>query len=391
MFLFSRAANSNHRREPWTTNVRVLDNITQTLGTPQYFTSSMGHNLGALCIDPAESHVALVGGQYRPERDEPHWQGVRIALVNSLFALPAAKTTFIRADSCVEGRIGYADSTKTECEFDGKFSLYKPTTDALTHLFARANLAMGLRWVQTTSSPNLRDWSPYELISMKGVDKYKASIYFLHVESWNQTHALGLFPGVLYLNFTSRISKDAGIYATFSSNMVNWSHPTLLVRQEADDGRVARHPIGLLDGRLLTYDRHIAPFEDGLMISTNRLDKGEGHVAVDALECWAPARRCYSARCGRQHFGRCHTNIAGDSPQDASATPSKHPKALKLNPKWHSAGVGPKDKRAPKVKVNLTSLSYDPEYHGRTKVHSPLRRPLEPAGRDARVHASGGA
>lgn len=285
--------------QEWTTHLRRWNRTANKLSAPRSIQTSMSHNLAALCVSNAS--MVLVGGQYKScpgVVQRPMFSGLKIAHVDSWASLsPVTATAAIWADGCVERRPNYPAG---ECEFDGRMSVHR-TPDGRTHVFARANLRRGARWVQSTSSTDTRSWSPWSLATMTGVNPNTSSLYFLHVERWNSTHAIGLFPAVFERDTHGQNFSSAGVYATFSSNsdLRHWSRPLLLLRDESPSvGRVQRHPITVLDGRLLTLDRTAEPFEKGLMISIGRVvdiapqsAPPEGSVA--AFACW-PERWCGS-------------------------------------------------------------------------------------------------
>ena len=102
----------------------------------------------------------------------------------------AVRTLFDgRHPGCLEGRradhdagltklLNATDDGKLACEFDGRLSVVEYR--ARTWLYARANPALsGQRFVQVTSSADLREWTPFELVRIDGYRIEDGDIYFL--------------------------------------------------------------------------------------------------------------------------------------------------------------------------------------------------------------------
>ena len=156
---------------------------------------------------------------------------------------------------CVEGR--GPKGRFNGCEFDGRFSLVHYRDRFL--IFARANIASGLRSVQMISSEDLVEWSPFQLINVSGVNHKRSQLYFLsaavvQVDQW----IVGYFPGELkFLSedglckgpFPPHQCRSKGVHITWSQDGLNWTPPRNVLR-----GRTLYtvHPVGMLNRRLLT-------------------------------------------------------------------------------------------------------------------------------------------
>lgn len=141
---------------------------------------------------------------------------------------------------CIDRRPAYTGNAG--CEFDGRLSLVRlhraAARDAslgdLTNgqpfrLYARANLhqhePVGGRAVQTTMSHNLRTWSPWEPVTIKGLPAETVDIYFFLVQ------ANPVKRGSLLALFPVSQPPNACVAMAFSSNRdgVNFSQPVNLV------------------------------------------------------------------------------------------------------------------------------------------------------------------
>ena len=120
------------------------------------------------------------------------------------------------------------------CEFDGRLSLVYFRDRYF--LYARANMAArGERFVQVTSSVDLKKWSPFELVKVEGYNHTEGDIYFFAVQL-NPVHPrtlVALFPLVHHLQGCIGIS--------LSADGVHWAavQPLLGVRYCGQSCRVA--------------------------------------------------------------------------------------------------------------------------------------------------------
>lgn len=255
-YMISRKTYSDSRYiESWTTVVRQLSNQYKLINEYNMQTS-MSHNLAGLCMGDT---ILFAGGQYRTfYRGFKQWSGLQYSTVKHISAYELERNTkYINAQNCYEKR-----RTCLYCEFDGKMSI--ANYNRKLYFFARANLGAGVRWVQVTTFDN-NTWSPYTLINIDTVDKSTSSMYYIHVEKWNNTHYIGLYPSVF--------QSSAGIFRSYSSNLLDWSSPELIVQQQPKHGRVSMHPIGILHNKLVIFNKDQA-FIHSIMIS-----------AVDVQHC----------------------------------------------------------------------------------------------------------
>jgi len=212
------------------------------------YKSPLSHNLAAMCVD--NDKMVLVGGQYKPAYTQLHWQGIRMIVVNSKdqlgtqLAASSSRASKIIAtgnsseNHCTERFYTQGYHNITTCEFDGKLSLAR--MGRRLFLFARANLGRGIRSVQVTSSAIrgreqlAQAWSPFELIRIRGFNTDRSSLYFFHVEGWNETHSVAFFPATLK-QFGSQELSEHGVFRSFSDDMLHWSAPQLLRVSHAED------------------------------------------------------------------------------------------------------------------------------------------------------------
>ena len=244
---------------PWRTFIRTLP--FDKNAPPLVIESELSHNLAGICVD---DEIVAVGGQYRTRRREKRWQGLKVTQIQGWRYLNSVSSHRVNASKCIEKRLPYLDN----CEFDSKMSIVKFKNRY--HIFARANMKSEVRFVQTTSSNDLKTWKPFQLISMKHIDPSQAiNLYFMNVENWNKTHLIGLFPSVFS-------KQTAGIFASFSQNGLVWSKPITVLEQRSIGVRVRIHPVGLFDGRLVTIDTLSRINQNSLKISIEKLNECQG-------------------------------------------------------------------------------------------------------------------
>ena len=106
-----------------------------------------------------------------------------------------------RDQGCIEGRVnanGISSLTRHGlCVYDGRLSLVFFRGRFL--LYARANPTIGRRFVQVTSSVDLREWTPLRSIRLKSIIACDANIYTFTVQSHplRNDRLVAFFPAVL--------------------------------------------------------------------------------------------------------------------------------------------------------------------------------------------------
>ena len=106
-----------------------------------------------------------------------------------------------RDQGCIEGRVNANGISSLArhglCVYDGRLSLVFFRGRFL--LYARANPTIGRRFVQVTSSVDLREWTPLRSIRLKGIIACDASIYTFTVQSHplRNDRLVAFFPAVL--------------------------------------------------------------------------------------------------------------------------------------------------------------------------------------------------
>merc|ERR1712226_390511 len=114
----------------------------------------MSHGISALCVNDS---FLLAGGEYRPNRKEAHWLGLRVAEVDDLDNISnISRYHVLKGDPRSHGCIDHWQ-LRGFCEFDNKPGIYRNKTGT-TFLFTRANMGPLDRWVQMTSSDDLKHW-----------------------------------------------------------------------------------------------------------------------------------------------------------------------------------------------------------------------------------------
>ena len=157
----------------------------------------------------------------------------------------AVRTLFDgRHPGCVEGRradhdvglsklLNATPDGRLACEFDGRLSAVE--FSGRTWLYARANPALsGQRFVQVTSSADLHEWAPFELLRVDGYRMEDGDIYFLAVQ--RNPVAPALAP-VSLVGLAPLVHRGEGcIGLTASIDGVRWSTPVPLLRCGTDHG-----------------------------------------------------------------------------------------------------------------------------------------------------------
>ena len=175
------------------------------------------------------NHALHAGGQ------NGHWRDVRLLLTG-------------KHPGCTERRdpavapLAYPHV----CEFDGRFSLVRFRERYL--LYGRANPGLhGERYVQVTGSTDLRNWSAFELIDVRGYHHSQGDMYFFSV----QVNPLDPHTLVALVPLVHRLRGCLGL--TASRDGLHWSEITPLIRCDVYGERTAHHPV---DG-ILVSGEHI--------------------------------------------------------------------------------------------------------------------------------------
>lgn len=133
-----------------------------------------------------------------------------------------------------------ANVSKMPCNFDGRLSMAVVGSRWL--LFARANLARGVRFVQVTASDDHgKSWGPFRLISLDSYGAMDGNVYFFSVQT-NPVH-----PGSLLAVFPLSQAGCGCIAMAASRDGVHWSQPTPLRPSPIDvldmGHRTRDHPV----------------------------------------------------------------------------------------------------------------------------------------------------
>ena len=227
--------------------------------------ASMTHNL-AIAIDREE--FVLIGGLFNPQHEAGAHanDGVWTARASSwqfmtnATSLEAGHTLRASGQSghwrdvrrlltghhpgCVERRDPAVAPLAYPyvCEFDGRFSLV--WFDGRYLLYGRANPGLhGERYVQVTTSTDMRSWSAFELIDVRGYHHSQGDMYFFSVQV-NPTDPRTL---VAMVPLVHRLRGCIGL--TVSRDGLRWSEITPLTRCAVYGERTAHHPVdGLIVG-----------------------------------------------------------------------------------------------------------------------------------------------
>lgn len=156
---------------------------------------------------------------------------------------------------CYEGRAKF----KNHCEFDGRLSMV--FWKGRYWLYARANLDMGIRYVQVTRSKDLLSWSNWRLIAFHNYttergrlvdgketnDFTDVNVYFLGVHQ-NPIDPKTSLVGLMPVHDPRQIDPElrAAICLSFSIDGVKWSSLIPLLESTPREQRTFDHPaIGL--------------------------------------------------------------------------------------------------------------------------------------------------
>ena len=183
-----------------------------------------------------------------------------------------------RVPGCVEGR-----SRGMWCEFDGRLSA--TVFRGRVHLFARANVRMGIRAVQHTSVDVKAfsngevplPWSRWEPVEFASYSFSQSHVYFACVDAFEDT-LVALAP----VSFPER--REAGIYAAFSIDGRAWS-PLVKIRDSPFAGeRQVDHPAcGLLvekDDVVLHVQREVGGIRDHFNTSVPSKDSSLARMTL---------------------------------------------------------------------------------------------------------------
>ena len=214
---------------------------------------NLGHNAATVCVNGT---LHVFGGQYR------NYTVGRGATARGVFHA-AASTQSVSDPAAIEARwtdrslqfegwhkgcVERRTKFSGYCEFDGQFSAVYFNGRFL--LYGRANLAAtgGARHVQMTSAPaDLSSWSPFKVVHLPGVKAGRAdsNIYFFQVQVYGDK-LLALFPAVF--------PAAAGVYASTSTDGIEWTRPQLLLRSTAFCARTRLHPVRLVGDQLYVFN-----------------------------------------------------------------------------------------------------------------------------------------
>lgn len=150
---------------------------------------------------------------------------------------------------CFEGRKLF----NNHCEFDGRLSMV--WWKGRYWMYGRANLDLGIRYVQVTRSTDMQNWGDWRLLDIHGYrgsqdqqDYRDVNVYFLgvHLNPFDPEESL---LGLLPLNDPTHPDPDlrAAICLTFSRDGVHWSSLIPLFPSTPIEQRTFDHPaIGLV-------------------------------------------------------------------------------------------------------------------------------------------------
>lgn len=150
------------------------------------------------------------------------------------------------AGNCFEGRRQFYN----HCEFDGRLSMVWWKGEYW--MYGRANLDMGIRYVQVTRSTDLLSWTDWRLIDIHGYrsgqgdlkeDYRDVNVYFLgvHLNPFDPEESL---LGILPLNDPNHPDPDlrASICLAFSRDGIHWSSLVPLLPSTPIEQRTFDHP-----------------------------------------------------------------------------------------------------------------------------------------------------
>ena len=210
----------------------------------------MSHNAAFVCVNDT---LHVFGGQYRNYTVGRGATARGVFHATALTSQPNAPLVWgpqsLQLEGyhpgCVERRAKF----NGYCEFDGLFSAvyFKERF----FLFGRANTAPagGARHVQVTSAPaDLTSWSAFRVVQLAGikVGRSDSNIYFFQVQVLGD-QMLALFPAVF------PPAGSGGIYASTSSDGVEWARPQRLLPADAACARTRIHPVRLIGSDLYLY------------------------------------------------------------------------------------------------------------------------------------------
>ena len=196
------------------------------------------HNLCALSLADSRrigESLYAVGGEFR--KNHKTMTGIHLLQFDENHDRPrwvhAAKLVDGLHPSCTELR----PSFNGVCEFDGLSCLV--WFKGMWRLFCRANAgSSGHRALQVCSGSTLADFAPFDRVRIKGHEDVD-DVYFMHAYALpDQSTLLGIVP----VSFTSR-PGNGGIYATTSTDGVNFGPLSLLRACKVENKRTADLPI----------------------------------------------------------------------------------------------------------------------------------------------------
>ena len=199
-----------------------------------------------------------------------------------------------RDPGCIEGRVNANGISSLArhglCVYDGRLSLVFFRGRFL--LYARANPTIGRRFVQVTSSVDLREWTPLRSIRLKGIIACDASIYTFTVQSHplRNDRLVAFFPAVLGcegsatpegphlfshsgLRCKSRQRRFSDPASGALEDLSHLANASLMISCSAD-GHLWSQPFPLFLCRTIGLDQRVAslPVANGLrLVDGNRL------------------------------------------------------------------------------------------------------------------------
>ena len=227
--------------------------------------------------------TAASNGQWTHYAERSQWRDVRTLFDG-------------RHEGCVEGRRGIDKLLNATangglaCEFDGRISAVH--FRGRHWLYVRANPALsGQRFVQVTSSHDLYEWRPFQLLRFDGYRPVDGDIYFLAVQlnPLSPSSLVGLVPVV------HRRVGCIGLAASLDG--VRWSAITPLLRCSTDYGdpthpghRTTHQPAA----GMLHRHRHVLLFVHEFVDGIVQHPQGQ-HQRPARLRRWAVPEQTFSA------------------------------------------------------------------------------------------------
>lgn len=137
-------------------------------------------------------------------------------------------------------------------EFDGKISCFYSKIKKKYLIYVRSNIKNRVRWVQMSESPDLINWSPFQLLTVTPkFNKEKDNYYHLDVMEYPETNLfIGLSP------YSDGTEQNSYIALLFSKDGLNWHR----------SGKFMDSPLGYRDGK---KTKHNSIHTTGVFIPEN--------------------------------------------------------------------------------------------------------------------------